>query len=115
MINIFMIFIDSKHLLQRFGLEKVLEIHRGCVNSVQWNEVGSLLLTAGDDKHIVITNPFSYKVVVDYQTKHKNNIFCAKFLPTSNNHIISSGGDGSVLNLGINFIIYNICTYIFLI
>lgn len=107
-----MLFIDSKHLLQRFGLEKVLENHRGCVNSVQWNEAGSLLLTAGDDKHIMITNPFSYKVVVDYETKHKTNIFCAKFLPTSNNCVISSGGDGSVLNIGINFIIYNIYTYL---
>jgi len=81
-------------------LEKILENHHGCVNSVHWNDSGSLLLTAGDDKHIVITNPFSYKVLVDYKTQHKTNIFCAKFLPTSDNRIISCGADGSVLNLG---------------
>lgn len=90
---------NSKHFVQRLDLEKILETHRGCVNSVNWNDSGSLLLTAGDDKHIVITNPFSYKVLVDYKTKHKTNIFCAKFLPTSDNRIISCGADGSVLNL----------------
>lgn len=93
-------FTDSKHLVQRFALEKVLESHQGCVNSVHWNDTGSLLLTAGDDKNIVITNPFSYKVVVNYKTKHQTNIFCAKFLPTTNNRIISCGSDGSILNLG---------------
>jgi len=93
-------FTDSKHFVQRLDLEKILETHHGCVNSVNWNDSGSLLLTAGDDKHIVITNPFSYKVLVDYKTKHKTNIFCAKFLPTSDNRIISCGADGSVLNLG---------------
>ncbi|XP_060852695.1 DDB1- and CUL4-associated factor 6-like [Rhopalosiphum padi] len=90
---------NSKHFVQRLGLEKILENHHGCVNSVNWNDAGSLLLTAGDDKHIVITNPFSYKVLVDYKTQHKTNIFCAKFLPTSDNRIISCGADGSVLNL----------------
>jgi len=88
------------HFVQRLDLEKILETHRGCVNSVNWNDSGSLLLTAGDDKHIVITNPFSYNVLVDFKTKHKTNIFCAKFLPTSDNRIISCGADGSVLNLG---------------
>ncbi|CAI6349631.1 unnamed protein product [Macrosiphum euphorbiae] len=90
---------NSKHFVQRLDLEKILRTHDGCVNSVNWNDSGSLLLTAGDDKHIVITNPFSYKVLVDYKTKHKTNIFCAKFLPTSNSRIISCGADGSVLNL----------------
>jgi len=83
---------------------------------VNWNDSGSLLLTAGDDKHIVITNPFSYKVLVDYKTKHKTNIFCAKFLPTSNSRIISCGADGSVLNLGKYSCIFAIfLIYIFLI
>lgn len=102
-------FIDSKHLIQRFTLEKVLETHQGCVNSVQWNDTGSLLLTAGDDKNIVVTNPFSYKVLVNYKTMHRTNIFCAKFLPTTNNRIISSDADGSILNLGKFAYIYVCC------
>lgn len=88
------------------------------MNSVNWNDSGSLLLTAGDDKHIVITNPFSYNVLVDFKTKHKTNIYCAKFLPTSDNRIISCSADGSVLNLGKYswvFVTFNpICIFIYL-
>lgn len=102
--NFKFVFTDSKHLVQRITLETVLDTHQGCVNSVHWNDTGSLLLTAGDDKHIVITNPFTYKVYVDYKTKHKSNIFCAKFLPTTDSRIISCGGDGSILNLGTLYI-----------
>jgi len=81
-------------------LEKVLKFHQGSVNSVNWNDSGSLLLSAGDDKHIVITNPFTYKILVDYKTQHTANIFCAKFLPTSDNRVISCSAGGAVLNLG---------------
>jgi len=98
--NSYVFFSDSLHLVQRFTLEKVLESHRGCVNSVNWNDTGTLLLTAGDDRRIVITNPFSYNVLVDYKTRHKTNIFCAKFLPTTNNCVVSCGLDGNILNLG---------------
>lgn len=77
-----------------------MDIHQGCVNSVNWNDSGSLLLSAGDDNNIVITNPFTYKVLFDYETHHKTNIFCAKFLPTSDNRVISCSANGAVLNLG---------------
>lgn len=99
-LNTTFLFIDSKHFVQRLGLEKTLEIHQGCVNSVNWNDSGSLLLSAGDDYHLVITNPFTHTVCVDYKTQHKTNIFCAKFLPTTDNRVISCSADGAVLNLG---------------
>lgn len=94
------LFTDTKDLIQRLTLEKVLDYHKGCVNSLHWNETGSLLLSAGDDKNIIVTNPHTYKLIVDYKTRHKTNILCAKFLPTTENRIISCGGDGSILNLG---------------
>ncbi|XP_022173232.1 DDB1- and CUL4-associated factor 6-like isoform X2 [Myzus persicae] len=90
---------NSLHFVQRLDLEKTLDIHYGSVNSVNWNDSGTLLLTAGDDKRIVITNPFAYHVFVNYKTNHKTSIYCAKFLPTSSTHIISCSSDGSVLNL----------------
>lgn len=99
-LNTTFLFIDSKYFVQRLGLEQVLEFHDGCVNSVSWNDSGSLLLSAGDDNHIVISNPFTYKILVDFKTQHKTNIFCAKFLPTSDNRVISCSVDGAVLNLG---------------
>ncbi|XP_050522625.1 DDB1- and CUL4-associated factor 6-like isoform X2 [Daktulosphaira vitifoliae] len=92
---------DSKHLVERLSVEKVLENHRGCVNSLNWNDSGSLLLSAGDDKRLIITDPFSYKVHLDYLTNHRTNIFCAKFLASTNTKIISCGGDGAILNLDI--------------
>lgn len=77
-----------------------MDQHNGCVNSLHWNETGSLLLAAGDDKNIIITNPYTYKLIIDYKTRHKTNILCAKFLPTTDYRVISCGGDGSILNLG---------------
>ncbi|XP_025414253.1 DDB1- and CUL4-associated factor 6-like [Sipha flava] len=89
---------DNKHLVQRLTLEQTVK-QRRCVNSLQWNDTGNLLLSAGDDRRIVIINPFTHKNVVDYKTRHQTNIFCAKFLPTMDNRIISCGADGSILNL----------------
>jgi WD40 repeat protein len=93
------LFSDNKHLVQRLTLEQTVK-QRRCVNSLQWNDTGNLLLSAGDDRRIVIINPFTHKNVVDYKTRHQTNIFCAKFLPTMDNRIISCGADGSILNLG---------------
>jgi len=42
-------------------------------------------------------------VLVDYKTSHRSNIFCARFLPFSNDAcIISAAGDGSVVYTDIN-------------
>lgn len=97
-------FLGSLELIQRLKLNKKLAVHKGCVNSVQWNDSGGLLLSGSDDLHLVITNGHNYKVMWKYKTTHKANIFCAKFLPNSNDcNIISCSGDGMVLHTGINF------------
>lgn len=117
-----LLFTDNKHLVQRLTLEQNMK-QRGCVNSLQWNETGTLLLSAGDDKRIVIINPFTYQHVVDYKTKHQTNIYCAKFLPTLDNRVISCGADGSILSTGkyiiyfiyhqsMYIITYSICIYV---
>lgn len=62
-----------------------------------WNERGDKILSASDDQKLVITNPFTSKVYVKYTTVHRSNIFSAKFLPQSDNRIISCSGNGSVL------------------
>lgn len=78
-----------------------MEVHRGCVNSVQWNDSGGFLLSGSDDQNLVITHGHNYKVLWKYKTTHKANIFCAKFLPNSNDcNIISCSGDGMVLHTG---------------
>lgn len=82
---------------QRLKLDKELDVHKGCVNSIVWNETGDKILSGSDDQKLVITNPFTSKVLVKYTTVHRSNIFSAKFLPQSDNRIVSCSGNGSVL------------------
>ncbi|KAL0276519.1 UNVERIFIED_CONTAM: hypothetical protein PYX00_004078 [Menopon gallinae] len=94
---------NSLDLIQRLKLHKKLAVHRGCVNSVQWNERGNVLLSGSDDQHLVMTHGHLYKVLWKYKTSHKANIFCAKFLPNSNDYnIVSCSGDGMILHTDIN-------------
>lgn len=84
-------------LTQRLKLDKELNVHKGCVNSIVWNETGDRILSGSDDQKLVITNPFTSKVHVKYTTVHRSNIFSAKFLPHGDSRIISCSGNGSVL------------------
>ncbi|CAO1415946.1 unnamed protein product [Diamesa hyperborea] len=89
---------NSLLLTRRLKLERELNVHKGCVNSVQWNGNGTRILSASDDQKLVITDPFTGKIFVKYTTNHRSNIFSAKWLPQSNDKkIISCAGDGSVL------------------
>ena len=88
----------SLQMMQRMALLKRLKVHNGCVNSVCWNATGDLILSGSDDQHLVITKAFNYKMLTNYKTSHKANIFSAKFLPNSGDHrIVSCSGDGIIL------------------
>ncbi len=91
----------SQSLLQRLSLLHTLDSHRGCVNSVVWNDGGSLLLSGSDDHRLVVTEPHTKRVVADVETAHRANIFSAKFLPGSgDSKIVSCAGDGTLLYTG---------------
>ena len=91
-------FKDSTELLQRLELTGRLEVHSGCVNTVAWNQSGSLLLSGSDDHRLVLTNPYTGAKVHEVLTPHRANIFAAKFLPeTGDNKIVSCAGDGTLL------------------
>lgn len=88
----------SLQMMQRMSLLKRLNVHNGCVNSVCWNATGDLILSGSDDQHLVLTNPYTYKVLTKCKTSHRANIFSAKFLPNSGDHrIVSCSGDGIIL------------------
>lgn len=90
--------LDSLSYVQSLDLYKRLKVHKGCVNTVSWNDKGQYLLSGSDDQTIVVTNPFNGKILVQYNTAHRANIFSAKFLPLSNDRgIVSCSGDGIVL------------------
>lgn len=89
--------LDSLALTQRLKLDKELNVHKGCVNSIAWNEAGDKILSGSDDQKLVISSPFNSKVYVKYTTVHRSNIFSAQFLPHGDNRIVSCAGNGSVL------------------
>ena len=94
-------FTENAALLQKMSKLHCLEIHRGCVNTICWDESGQYLLSGSDDHRLIITEPHSKKIFVDVHTSHRANIFSAKFLPASNiRKIVSCAGDGNILFTG---------------
>lgn len=54
----------SLQMIQRMALLKRLEVHRGCVNSICWNNTGDMILSGSDDQHLVLTNAHNYQVTI---------------------------------------------------
>lgn len=68
--------LGSLELIQRLKLCKKLAVHKGCVNSVQWNDTGTVLLSGSDDQHLVITHGHRYKVSILVEVQRTLN--CGK-------------------------------------
>lgn len=91
--------------LDRLNLMKKLPVHSGCVNALCWNKTGKYLLSGSDDRNLCITKPAylfdtskDYTVLHKIQTRHYGNIFCARFMPNSNdNLIVSCSSEGPVI------------------
>ncbi|CAM6082961.1 unnamed protein product [Calypogeia fissa] len=84
-------------LVQRLALEKVMEGHQGCVNTLAWNQKGSLLLSGSDDFQVNIWEYGTHKLLHSIYTGHSNNIFCTKFMPETGDDVVVSGaGDAEV-------------------
>ncbi|KAI4366549.1 hypothetical protein MLD38_022412 [Melastoma candidum] len=84
-------------LIQRLCLEKELEGHRGCVNTISWNSKGSLLISGSDDYRINVWSYTDQKLLHSIETGHSANIFCTKFIPETSDELIASGaGDAEV-------------------
>ncbi|XP_069129102.1 DDB1- and CUL4-associated factor 6-like isoform X2 [Argopecten irradians] len=87
----------NKEFVQRLKLERKLEAHTGCVNTICWNNTGHTILSGSDDQHLVVTDPFNNKKVLSIRSGHRANIFSAKYLPTSGDkQIVSCSGDGKI-------------------
>uniref|UniRef100_A0A8C9NH34 DDB1- and CUL4-associated factor 6 n=1 Tax=Serinus canaria TaxID=9135 RepID=A0A8C9NH34_SERCA len=86
-----------REFIQRLKLEATLNVHDGCVNTICWNDTGEYILSGSDDTNLVITNPYSRKVLTTIHSGHRANIFSAKFLPCTNDkQIVSCSGDGVI-------------------
>lgn len=89
---------DSLDFVQRMKLLKKLPVHEGCVNTICWNDSGEYILSGSDDQQLCITSGNSYKLITSLRTRHRANIFSAKFLPnTGDKKIVSCSGDGLII------------------
>ncbi|XP_019502925.1 PREDICTED: DDB1- and CUL4-associated factor 6 isoform X4 [Hipposideros armiger] len=90
-------YLGRREFIQRLKLEAALNVHDGCVNTICWNETGEYILSGSDDTKLVISNPYSRKVLTTIRSGHRANIFSAKFLPCTNDkQIVSCSGDGVI-------------------
>uniref|UniRef100_A0A8C6J9K7 DDB1- and CUL4-associated factor 6 n=1 Tax=Melopsittacus undulatus TaxID=13146 RepID=A0A8C6J9K7_MELUD len=90
-------YLGRREFIQRLKLEATLNVHDGCVNTICWNDTGEYILSGSDDTNLVISNPYSRKVLTTIRSGHRANIFSAKFLPCTNDkHIVSCSGDGVI-------------------
>ncbi|GBG78376.1 hypothetical protein CBR_g26405 [Chara braunii] len=84
-------------LIRRLELASTLEGHEGCVNTVNFNPAGDLLVSGSDDYNIIIWDWAQAKKKLLYNSGHTNNIFQAKVMPYSDNKtIVSCAADGQV-------------------
>ena len=94
---------NSTSITRRLKLSRLLEVHRGCVNTICWNDRGSLILSGSDDQHLMVTDPFTSQVVTDVHSGHRENIFSAKFLPETNDRrVVSCSGDGIIFHTNLD-------------
>ncbi|XP_032844107.2 DDB1- and CUL4-associated factor 6 isoform X5 [Tyto alba] len=90
-------YLGRREFIQRLKLEATLNVHDGCVNTICWNDTGEYILSGSDDTNLVISNPYSRKVLTTIRSGHRANIFSAKFLPCTNDkQIVSCSGDGVI-------------------
>uniref|UniRef100_A0A8C6MRI8 DDB1 and CUL4 associated factor 8 like n=1 Tax=Mus spicilegus TaxID=10103 RepID=A0A8C6MRI8_MUSSI len=87
----------ARLFVQRFSLEHVFEGHSRCVNTVHFNQHGTLLASGSDDLKVIVWDWLKKRPVLNFDSGHKNNILQAKFLPNCNDAILAMcGGDGQV-------------------
>ncbi|CAF1225503.1 unnamed protein product [Rotaria sordida] len=90
---------NSSSITRRLNIDYTLNIHRGCVNTIWWNEFGTTILSGSDDQNLIVTDPFTRQILTKIHSGHRENIFSAKFLPETNDRqVVSCSGDGIVFH-----------------
>ncbi|ORX76260.1 WD40 repeat-like protein [Basidiobolus meristosporus CBS 931.73] len=88
---------NPTYLTERLTLTNILSEHTGCVNTVNWNETGELLVSGSDDTKLCIWKYPEGSLLSSIETDHEANIFCTKFMPSTNSQVvISCAGDNVV-------------------
>lgn len=90
-------FSASEVLVERMNLYGRLNGHEGCVNTVEFNSTGDLLVSGSDDKQVIFWNWATKSKQFSYYSGHLENIFQARIMPfTDDQRIATSSADGQV-------------------
>lgn len=87
----------SANLVKRLKLQCKLDYHEGCVNTLHFNRIGTLLASGSDDLNIVLWNWIHQRPALIYDSGHRSNVFQSKFMPFSGDcHVVSCARDGQI-------------------
>ncbi|KAI9193939.1 hypothetical protein LWI28_001539 [Acer negundo] len=90
-------FSASQVLVKRINLYQKLNGHQGCVNTVEFNSTGDLLVSGSDDKRVILWNWATGSKIFSYSSGHLDNIFQTCIMPfTDDQNIVTSSADGQV-------------------
>lgn len=65
----------SVNMVERLKLERKLDGHSGCVNTLNFNSSGDLLASGSDDLDVVVWNWGKGKKIMSYESGHSGNVF----------------------------------------
>lgn len=84
-------------LVKQLNLYGKLNGHRGCVNDLEFNSTGDLLVSGSDDKQVIFWNWETKTERFSYASGHLENIFQTRIMPfTDDRRIVTSSRDGKV-------------------
>ncbi|KAK4258461.1 hypothetical protein QN277_004908 [Acacia crassicarpa] len=87
----------SEDLVLRLDICRKLEKHRGCVNTINFNVDGDILVSGSDDKSVILWNWKTRNIKLSFDSGHSNNVFHANFMPLSDDRsIVTCAADGQV-------------------
>lgn len=96
---------SSIYSVERMKLLHNLQEHSGCVNCLNFNKAGNLLVTGSDDLLVIVWNWAKRQPITIQKCGHRSNVFQAKFVNngSANNqtdfHLITSARDGEVRHI----------------
>ncbi|KAG2393744.1 hypothetical protein C9374_007275 [Naegleria lovaniensis] len=86
----------SNHsIVQSLGWSHKLVGHHGCVNAINFNTNGDLIVTGSDDETVKIWNTWTGKCLTTL-SGHISNVFATNFFNSNHHQIISGGNDSDV-------------------
>ncbi|MCD7463955.1 hypothetical protein HAX54_051767 [Datura stramonium] len=87
----------SEATVKRLDLYGKLIGHEGCVNTIDFNATGNVLVSGSDDRRVILWDWATATSKFSYPSGHMDNIFQTKFMPfTDDRKIITASADGQV-------------------